>query len=250
MEKIAVVTGASAGIGRATARGLAEAGFGVVLAARRLERLEELASEIGGRAIELDVTDDASVAKLASSVDRVDLLVNNAGAAHGLEGIADADQRNWETMYQLNVLGVLRVTGALLPALRRSSDAQIVNLGSVAGFETYPGGGGYTASKHALRAMTTTLRQELLGEPIKVTEICPGLVETEFSLVRFAGDAERAAAVYQGMTPLVAEDVAACIVFAATRPPHVNIDEIVVKPRDQASSLSVHRRATEESHGS
>jgi len=145
-------------------------------------------------------------------------------------------------MWETNVLGVMRVTRALLPALRASGDSHVINLGSTAGFETYVGGAGYTGSKHALKALTRTLRQELLGEPIRVTEVAPGMVETEFSLVRFAGDAERAKAVYRGMQPLTAEDVADCIAWVATRPSHVNIDEIVVRPRDQATSTMVHRR--------
>jgi len=185
---------------------------------------------------------DASVAEFARGLERVDLLVNNAGNAFGLEPIAEADLESWRAMYDLNVLGVLRVTRALLPKLLASDDALVVNLGSTAGIETYPGGGGYTASKHALRALTRTLRLELLGRPVRVTEISPGLAATEFSLVRFGGDAERAGKVYEGMTPLVAADIAETIVWVASRPSHVNIDEIVVRPRDQASSTLVHRR--------
>jgi NADP-dependent 3-hydroxy acid dehydrogenase YdfG len=145
-------------------------------------------------------------------------------------------------MWEANVLGVMRVTRALLPALRASGDGHVINLGSTAGFETYVGGAGYTGSKHALKALTRTLRQELVGEPIRVTEVAPGMVETEFSLVRFFGDEERAKSVYRGMQPLTAEDIADCIAWVATRPSHVNIDEIVVRPRDQATSTMVHRR--------
>jgi NADP-dependent 3-hydroxy acid dehydrogenase YdfG len=240
--RVAVVTGASSGIGAATARALARAGFSLVAGARRLERLAALAEECGGRALYLDVTDPASVRAFAAEVEEVSLLVNNAGGALGVDPIAAADDSRWRTMWETNVLGVLAMTRALLPALLASGDGHIVNVGSIAGFETYAGGAGYTGAKHALRALTHTLRLELLGRPIRVTEVAPGLVETEFSLVRFGGDAERAAAVYRGLTPLAAEDVADCIVWAVTRPPHVNIDEIVVRPRDQATAHHIFRR--------
>jgi NADP-dependent 3-hydroxy acid dehydrogenase YdfG len=243
-RKIAVITGASAGIGEATARALARAGFEVVLGARRLERLEELAASLGGgaRALRLDVTDPGSIAAFAGQVPRLHLLVNNAGGAHGLDPIATARDEDWQTMWEVNVLGVMRMTRALLPALLATGDGHIINLGSVASFETYVGGGGYTGSKHALRALTRSLRLELLGQPVRVTEIDPGLVDTEFSRVRFKGDEERARSVYRGLTPLAGEDVADCIAWAATRPSHVNIDELVVRPRDQATAQNVHRR--------
>ena len=245
-QKLAVITGASAGIGTATARVLRREGFRLLLGARRVERLEALAAELGGppgvEAQALDVTDPASVRRFVARVERLHVLVNNAGAAYGLDSIERAVEERWREMYELNVMGVLRVTRGLLGALRASGDGHVVNLGSIAGLEVYPGGAGYTASKHAARALTRTLRLELLGEPIRVTEVSPGLVETEFSRVRFGGDAARAEAVYRGMTPLSAEDVAECIAFAVTRPPHVNVDEIVVKPRDQAHSTAVHRR--------
>jgi NADP-dependent 3-hydroxy acid dehydrogenase YdfG len=240
--RIAVVTGASAGIGAATARGLAKAGFEVYLGARRLERMTAIAAEIGGTALALDVTDPASVEAFVARVPRCSLLVNNAGGAKGLQAIAETDAAQWEWMWQTNVMGLMRMTRALLPRLEASGDGQVINVGSIAGFETYAGGAGYTAVKHAVRAVTRTLRLELLGRPVRVTEIAPGLVETEFSLVRFGGDEERAAGVYRGLTPLRAEDVADCIVWAATRPPHVDIDEIVVRPRDQATAHHVFRR--------
>ncbi len=244
-NKIAVVTGASSGIGAATAAALSRAGFDLVLGARRIERLERLAGELGGapaaRFHSLDVTDPASVRKFVSQLDRVHLLVNNAGAAFGLDSIEQAVEERWNAMFELNVMGVLRMTRALLGALRAAGEGHVINVGSTAGFEVYPGGAGYTASKHAERALTRTLRLELLGEPIRVTEVCPGLADTEFSKVRFGGDRHRAQEVYRGMTPLAAEDVAECIVWAATRPPHVNVDEIVVRPRDQATSTQVHR---------
>lgn len=245
--RVAVVTGASSGIGEATVRRLRQAGFDVVAAARRTDRLAALAAETGARWARLDVTDGASVMELASSLEGCDVLVNNAGGALGLEPIAEASEDDWLRMYHTNVLGTLRTTQALLPLLERSGDGHVVNVGSIAGYEVYPGGAGYTAAKHAERALTRTLRLELLGRPIRVTEIAPGLVETEFSLVRFRGDARRAAAVYRGMTPLRAEDVADCIVWAVTRPSHVNVDLVVVKPRDQAAATVVWRRPSSES---
>jgi NADP-dependent 3-hydroxy acid dehydrogenase YdfG len=240
--RTAIVTGASSGIGAATARSLASAGFDVVAAARRVERCEELASEIGGRAVRLDVTDPDSVAHLADAVPDAAVLVNNAGGALGLEPVADADEEKWTRMYETNVIGVIRVTKALLPALERSGDGHVVVVGSVAGVEVYPGGGGYTAAKHAASAVTRTLRLELLGKPIRVTEIAPGLVETEFSLVRFEGDEAKAAKVYEGTTPLTAEDVADAIVYVVTRPPHVDVDYLSIKPTEQATARDVHRR--------
>lgn len=241
--KIAVVTGASSGIGAATARALSRAGYQLWIGARRLDRLREIAGPLGAAALPLDVTDAQSVAAFVQQLPPVlHLLVNNAGGALGLDRIEDAGDDTWRTMWETNVLGTLRMTRALLPALRESGDGHIVNIGSIAGFETYAGGAGYTGAKHAERALTRTLRLELLGQPIRVTDIAPGLVETEFSLVRFAGDAERANTVYRGLQPLVADDVADCVVWAATRPSHVNIDEIVVRPRDQATATAVFRR--------
>ncbi len=243
VKKIAVVTGASSGIGAATARALAGAGFDLYLGARRLDRLREVAGPITATALPLDVRDAGSIQDFASRLPpQVHLLVNNAGGAYGLDRVETASDEDWIGMWEMNVLGVMRLTRALLPALKASRDGHVINLGSIAGFETYVGGAGYTASKHGLRALTRTLRLELVGEPVRVTEVAPGLVETEFSLVRFKGDAERAKSVYRGMEPLTAEDIADCIVWAATRPSHVNIDEIVVRPRDQATATVVHRR--------
>ena len=240
----AVVTGASSGIGAATARHLAAAGFDVVVGARRLDRLAAVADPIGARALELDVTDDASVARFCAEVGPCSLLVNNAGGALGLSSIADADVEQWRRMYDTNVLGTLRVTRGLLPELLASGDGHVVVIGSIAAYEPYPGGGGYNAAKFGERALAAVLRQELLGQPIRVTEVDPGMVETEFSLVRFDGDADRAALVYEGVTPLTADDVAECIAFAATRPSHVNIDTLVVLARDQAGARNVHRHPT------
>jgi NADP-dependent 3-hydroxy acid dehydrogenase YdfG len=242
MARTAVVTGASSGIGAATARALAEAGFSVVVGARRAERLAEVASTIDARALPLDVTDTASVEAFAAAIDECAVLVNNAGGALGLTPLADAEDEQWRWMYDANVLGTMRVTRAFLPKLIASGDGVIVNIGSIAGLEVYDGGAGYTAAKHALRAVTETLRIELLGQPVRVCEVDPGAAETEFSVVRFAGDEARAAKVYEGMTPLVANDVAECIAFVVTRPPHVNIDQLVVKPRDQATAMRVHRQ--------
>jgi NADP-dependent 3-hydroxy acid dehydrogenase YdfG len=240
-RRTAVVTGASSGIGAATARALAAAGFEVIVAARRLERCEELAAEIGGRALRLDVTDPESVTAMAAEVPDAAVLINNAGGALGLEPVADADEENWRGMYESNVMGVMRVTKALLPAIERSNNGHIVVLGSVAGVETYEGGGGYTAAKHAAHAVAETLRLELLGKPIRVSEVAPGLVETEFSLVRFDGDEQQAAKPYEGMTPLSAEDVAELIAYVVTRPPHVDIDYASIKPTAQARATVVHR---------
>jgi NADP-dependent 3-hydroxy acid dehydrogenase YdfG len=220
-------------------------GFRVVAGARRLDRLRAIAAEIGGKALELDVREPSSIQAFVAAIDReyhqVEVLVNSAGLAAGLQPLAEGNEDDWEQMMETNVVGLLRMTKLILPLLRRSPRAHIVNLGSVAGFEVYPGGVGYTASKHGVRAITKTLRLELLGEPIRVTEIEPGMVETEFSLVRFKGDRDRAAAVYQGMQPLTGADVAECIVWAVTRPPHVNIDELVVRPIAQATVRDVAR---------
>jgi NADP-dependent 3-hydroxy acid dehydrogenase YdfG len=206
-----------------------------------VERCEELAADIGGRAVRLDVTDPDSVAELADAVPDASVLINNAGGALGLEPVAEADEERWRQMYETNVMGVMRVTRALLPALERSGDGHIVVVGSVAGVEVYPGGGGYTAAKHAANAVTRTLRLELLGKPIRVSEVAPGMVETEFSVVRFGGDQAKADRVYEGTTPLTGEDVADAIAYVVTRPPHVDVDYVSIKPTDQATARDVHR---------
>lgn len=240
----AVVTGASSGIGAATARRLAEAGFSVVVGARRVDRLEAVASGHPGiRALPLDVTDGDSVDAFAAGVPECSILVNNAGGALGLDPIAEAEEDTWRAMFESNVLGTLRMTRALLAKLIASGDGLVVNIGSIAAIEPYPGGAGYNAAKAAARAFTDVLRMELLGKPVRVTEIDPGMVDTEFSLVRFGGDEARARAVYEGVVPLTADDIAEAIVFVATRPSHVDIDQMVIRPRDQARVHLVHRRA-------
>ncbi len=242
MPPIALVTGASSGIGAATVRLLAARGFGTIAAARRVERCRELAAEVGGRAIGLDVTDPESVAAMAAEVGELDAIVHCAGGALDLEHAADADLDRWREMYEANVLGTVRVTQALLDRLGNSERGHIVVVGSVAGVEVYPGGGGYTAAKHAVNAIVRTLRLELLGRPVRITEVAPGMVETEFSLVRFGGDEQRAAEVYRGIDPLSAEDVAEVIAFALERPANVNIDYVAVKPVAQATAMVSHRR--------
>ena len=242
MARTAVVTGASSGIGAATAKALAADGYEVILGARRLDRLEEIAGGLGGaRALALDVTDPASVEEFVARVPSCDVLVNNAGGALGLDPLSEADEDRWRWMYEANVLGTMRMTRGLLPALIASGDGLIVAVTSIAAFEAYRGGAGYMAAKAGQRAMLRALRLELLGEPLRITEIAPGFVETEFSLVRFDGDEEAARRVYEGMQPLRAEDVAECVRWVASRPPHVNVDEVLVRPRDQATAGEVHR---------
>jgi NADP-dependent 3-hydroxy acid dehydrogenase YdfG len=249
MQNIAVVTGASSGIGAATARRLAREGFHVVAAARRADRLKTLVDEIGpaATAVECDVTDDASVANLAAVVGGLDgvltLLVNNAGGARGLDPVSSGSVDDWQWMYDVNVLGTLRMTKALLPALEESGRGTIVTVGSTAAFTVYEGGGGYTAAKHAQAALVGTLRLEVVGKPVRVMEIDPGMVRTdEFSLNRLGGDQTKADAIYDGVKePLVADDIADCIAFVATRPHHVNIDRLVVRPIAQAAQYKVHR---------
>ncbi|HEX3324368.1 MAG TPA: SDR family NAD(P)-dependent oxidoreductase [Solirubrobacterales bacterium] len=240
--RTAVITGASSGIGAAAARALAKDGYRPILGARRLDRLEALAAETGGEAVPLDVTDQASVAEFAARVERCDVLVNNAGGALGLEPLAEADEDKWLQMYEANVMGTMRMTRALLPRLLESGNGHVVAVTSIAAIETYRGGAGYNAAKHAQRATLRVLRLELLGQPVRITEVAPGMVETEFSLVRFGGDEEAARRVYAGMEPLRADDVAECIRWAVAQPPRVNVDEIVVRPRDQATATDVHRQ--------
>lgn len=237
-RRVAVVTGASAGIGEATAKTLAAQGFHVICVARRPGPIEALAAEIDGTAIVADVTDADAVAALAQRLDRVDVLINNAGGARGLESVAEADIENWRWMWESNVLGTLQVTKALLPKLIDSGDGLIVTVTSIAAVEIYDNGSGYTAAKHAQGVLHRTLRSELFGKPVRLTEVAPGMVKTDFSLNRFDGDAERAEKVYAGVDPLVAEDIAEIIGFVASRPAHVDLDLIVVRPRDQVTGAT------------
>jgi NADP-dependent 3-hydroxy acid dehydrogenase YdfG len=242
--RTAVVTGASSGIGAATAERLAAEGFDVVLGARRMDRLTELAERIGGRALELDVTDPASVEAFAAAVDRVDVLVNNAGGSFDAAPVAEADLDSWERTYDVNVLGTVRLTKALLPALRASGAADLVFMGSTAGLVSYEGGASYTAAKHGVHTLAETLRLELNGEPVRVIEIAPGMVRTEEFTLNRVGSQEKADAVYRGVRePLTAEDIADCIAWCVTRPQHVNVDLLVVRPLAQAAQHKVARDA-------
>jgi len=238
-----VVTGASSGIGAASARRLAAEGYEVVCAARRVDRIEALAAEIDGRAVTCDVTSADDVAALAREVgDRLDLLVDNAGGALGVDPVAEADLSEWREMYEVNVIGVVAVTKALLPALV-AAQGQVVVIGSTAGQSAYEGGGGYVAAKHAVHAVVDTLRLELVAQPVRICEIAPGMVRSEgFSLTRYHGDRDRADAVYAGVAqPLTSEDVADCVAWVASRPRHVNIDRMTVRPKAQAAHHKVHR---------
>jgi NADP-dependent 3-hydroxy acid dehydrogenase YdfG len=240
---LAVVTGASSGIGAASARYLAREGFEVICAARRLDRIEALAKEIDGRAVQCDVTSAEDVAALTTAVgNELQVLVNNAGGAFGLEPVAEADLDAWRQMYEVNVIGVAAVTKSLLPALI-AGRGTIVVMGSTAGQVAYEGGGGYVAAKHAAKAVVDTLRLELWDQPVRVCEIAPGMVRSEgFALTRFGGDQAKADAVYAGVRePLTSDDIADVVAWIATRPAHVNIDRITVRPRAQAAQHKVHR---------
>lgn len=242
--KLAVVTGASSGIGEATVRRLRADGWDVLAGARRMDRLQTLADETGAQVKHLDVTDPASVAAFCDGIDALGLLVNNAGGAHRLDRVADARDEDWRWMFEVNVLGVVRMTRALLPALRASGDGQVITIGSTAGHQVYPGGSAYNAAKFGVAALVEALRTELVGEPVRVTEIAPGMVNgTEFSVVRFGGDTARADKVYEGIEALWPSDVAEAIAWVAARPAHVNIDLMIVKPRDQVNPWVVNRRA-------
>ncbi len=248
---VACISGASAGIGEATARVLASEGFGLILGARRIDRVRALADGLAAEfgvpawAGELDVRSDESVRAFVAggvaALGSLNVLVNSAGLARGLERLDQVSPANWREVIDTNVEGLLRMTQAALPHIRKSGRGHIVNLGSIAGHGVYPGGGVYCATKHAVDAFTQTLRLEVLGEPIRVSTIDPGMVETEFSIVRL-GDTEKAANVYRDMTPLTGADIAECIRWVVTLPEHVNIDQIIVKPRDQGDLRTVHRR--------
>ncbi|HEY2549356.1 MAG TPA: SDR family oxidoreductase [Streptosporangiaceae bacterium] len=250
MQPIAVVTGASSGIGAATAVRLAKAGYHVVLAARRADRIAAVAEQIGiqggqAQARELDVTNRLQVYALADELERCDLLVCNAGGAVGADSVADASPDDWQAMYDVNVLGTLHTTQAMLPKLIASGDGAIVVMSSTAAFVAYEGGGGYVAAKHAEHAIAATLRLELSGQPVRVIEIAPGMVRTEeFALNRFHGDAAKAAAIYAGVPdPLTDDDIADAVTWAVTRPPHFNVDLMVLRPRAQAAQHKVYRQS-------
>ncbi len=247
-SRVAIVTGASSGIGAATVRALAADGYDVVAGARRKDQLATVCSGISATPIVLDVTDPASIESFVDSVSQrhghVDVLVNNAGVARRQDTVAEGRDEDWAEMVEVNILGLLRMTRAVLPLLRLPPSGHIVNVGSTSGFEVYPGGSCYAGTKHALRAITRTLRLELLGEPIRVTEIAPGLTATEFYEARFPEDPERALRVFDGVQPLTMEDVAECVRWVVSRPPHVNIDEVVVRPLAQATATVMHRAVT------
>lgn len=248
-----LITGASSGIGAACAKAYAQAGTRLILAARRLDRLTQLATEltqqfnIETHLLQLDVCDQAQVeATLQGLPDEwaaVDVLINNAGLSRGLDKLYQGAIQDWEEMIDTNVKGLLYVTRALVPGMVSRGRGHVVNIGSIAGHQTYPGGGVYCATKAAVRALSEGLRMDLLGTPVRVSAIDPGMVETEFSQVRFHGDTERAEAVYRNTTPLSADDVAEIVLFCTTRPVHVNISDIIVFPTDQASATLVHRHA-------
>ena len=248
MAKIAFITGATSGIGRATALLLAQNGFDIIATGRRTQRLEELAAEITmARVLPLtfDVRDKsqvkAAIAGLPPEWQQVDVLVNNAGNAHGLAPIQDGDAQDWEMMLDINVKGLLYVSQEIIPHMISRGQGHIINIGSIAGIEVYPNGNVYCASKAAVDALTQGMRFDLLREGIKVSEIKPGAVETEFSEVRFKGDKDRAATVYEGFKPLVAEDIAEVILFMVTRPAHVNLADVLVLPTAQASATVIHK---------
>ena len=246
---VAVVTGASSGIGAATARRLAADGYRVICVARRTDRIVALAAEIDGQAVTCDVTDPGEVSALAEAVGRrCDLLVNNAGGALGQEPVAEADLDAWQAMYASNVLGTAAVTKALLPRLI-AAEGQVVFITSVAADGPYEGGAGYCGAKAAERAIAGSMRLELFDQPVRIAEISPGMVQTdEFALTRYGGDEQRAAAVYAGVRqPLLAEDMAECVAWVASRPAHVNIDRLTVRPRAQAAQHKVHRVLAEPS---
>lgn len=247
--KIALVTGATSGIGWATAEHLAAVGYKLIICGRREERLKELSSKVEVETYPLifDVRDkaavDAAIASLPEEWKAIDVLINNAGNAHGLGRIQDGNVDDWEAMIDINVKGLLYMTKAVVPGMIARATGHIVNIGSVAGKEVYPNGNVYCASKHAVDALNSGMRLDLNGTGVKVSQVCPGLVETEFSLVRFKGDEDRAGAVYQGFDPLTANDIADLIQFIVTRPAHVNIADTLIFPAAQAGSTVVDRKA-------
>jgi NADP-dependent 3-hydroxy acid dehydrogenase YdfG len=250
-DQIVLITGASSGIGAACARAFAQAGTKLILAARRLERLETLAAELSESAgaihlLPLDVSDRfqvaAAIGGLPDAWVTVDVLINNAGLSRGLDKLHEGSIEDWEEMIDTNLKGLLYVTRLLVPGMVARGRGQVINIGSIAGHQTYPNGNVYCATKAAVRALSEGLKLDLLGTPVRVTSVDPGMVETEFSEVRFHGDHDRASKVYAGLTPLTAEDVADVVFFCATRPAHVNINQVILMPTDQASPTLVHRQ--------
>ena len=245
-QRVAVISGASSGIGAATAHSLHALGFRLFLGARRWDRLSRVAELLDAEAVTLDVCDVDSAGRFVAAVEEkvgaIDVLVNSAGLALGQRTIADAVDQEWVRVWETNVLGMVRLTRECLPLLRRAPHSHVVNISSVAAFDLYAGGAAYASSKHAVHALTRTLRYELNGERIRVTEIAPGITRTEFAFVRFEGDREAEQAVYEGIVPLRPEDVADCVAFAVSRPPHVDVDEIVLRPIAQAAPHLVARR--------
>ncbi|MBM3329689.1 MAG: SDR family oxidoreductase [Calditrichaeota bacterium] len=246
------ISGASSGIGMACAKAYAERGCRLVLAARRLERLEKLKADLERMftvevyVASLDVRDSEAVAAFVGSIPGaladIDILVNNAGLSRGLAPIQEGELQDWEEMIDTNLKGLLYLTRQILPGMIARGRGHVVNIGSVAGQQVYPGGNVYCATKFAVRALTEGLKMDLLGTPVRVTTVDPGMVETEFSLVRYRGDVERAARTYKGLTPLQPEDIADAVVYATSRPAHVNISEMILWPVDQASVYHTHRR--------
>ena len=251
MSKTAIITGATAGIGAATAIEMAKLGYDLVLTGRRMERLNDLKSTLVSK-FQVSVSTHAFDIRSRSKVDNfcrnqigdqtIDILINNAGLASGLAPLHEGDIDDWEKMIDTNVKGLLYITREIAPRMVSQNSGHIVNIGSIAGVEVYPNGNVYCATKHAVKAISEGLRKELFDKGVRVTNIAPGLVETEFSIVRFHGNENRADSVYSGMQPLTAKDIADCIVFAVTRPEHVNIADMLVLPSDQGSSSQINRR--------
>ncbi|MBD2455208.1 SDR family oxidoreductase [Nostoc sp. FACHB-87] len=250
-NQIVLITGASSGIGTACAKVFAGAGAKLILAARRLERLQQLADSLNqefGTAthlLQLDVRDrpavESAINNLPAEWSNIDILINNAGLSRSLDKLHEGDFQDWEEMIDTNIKGLLYLTRYVVPGMVSRGRGHIVNLGSIAGHQTYPGGNVYCATKAAVKAISEGLKQDLLGTPVRVTSVDPGMVETEFSEVRFHGDTERAKRVYQGVNPLTADDIADVIFFCTTRSPHVNINEVILMPVNQASATLVHR---------
>jgi len=251
-NKVVFITGASSGIGRSCARAFAQQGARLILAARRLERLNELAVELNQKpgkdilVLALDVRDqpavEGAINGLPAEWTAIDVLVNNAGLSRGLDKIHEGKLEDWEEMIDANIKGLLYVSRAVIPGMVQRDRGHVINIGSIAGHEVYPGGNVYCATKFAVRALSKGMRLDLNGTSIRVSEVAPGMVETEFSLVRFRGDKERASKVYQGLTPLSPDDIAAAVVYCATRPPHVNVSELLIMPTAQASATLAHRK--------